>query len=77
MTFCIFCFLQQDDKRKEKVSKLLDKFLEQYLTHLEQFSPVQPAVLLLKEMFKSGNIQNAVFEDMEGVEASLFTVCHR
>ena len=61
-----------------KVSKLLDKYLEQYLTYLEQFSPVQPAVLLLKEMSKSGNIHNAVFEDMElGVEKSLFTVCHR
>lgn len=61
-----------------KVSKLLDKYLEQYLTYLEQFSPVQPAVLLLKEMFKNGNIHNAVFADMEqGLEKSLFTVCHR
>ena len=59
------------------MTKLLDKYLEPYLSYLDQFSPVQPAVLLLKEMAKSGSLHDTVFRDMETVERQLFTVCHK
>ena len=59
------------------MTRLLDKYLEPYLSYLDQFSPVQPAVLLLKEMAKSGSLHDTVFRDMETVERQLFTVCHK
>ena len=70
-------FLQADEKRSQKMTRLLDKYLEPYLSYLDQFSPVQPAVLLLKEMAKSGSLHDTVFRDMETVERQLFTVCHK
>ena len=72
-----YTFLQADEKRSQKMTKLLDKYLEPYLSYLDQFSPVQPAVLLLKEMAKSGSLHDTVFRDMETVERQLFTVCHK
>ena len=59
------------------MTRLLDKYLEPYLSYLDQFSPVQPAVLLLKEMAKSGSLHDTVFRDMETLERQLFTVCHK
>lgn len=70
-------YMGVDEKRKSKIIKLLDKYLEPYLNFLEQFTPVQPAVLLLKEMSRNGNLQDVVFTEMENIEKQLLTVCHR
>ena len=55
----------------------MDRYLEQYLQFLEQFTPVQPAVLLLKEMARNGTIHVIVFNEMETCDAKFFTVCHK
>ena len=70
-------YLGVDEKRKLKIIKLLDKYLEPYLSFLEQFTPVQPAVLLLKEMSRNCNMHDVVFAEMENTEKQLLTVCHR
>ena len=59
------------------VRRLMDRYLEQYLQFLEQFTPVQPAVLLLKEMARNGTIHDIVFNEMETCDAKFFTVCHK
>ena len=70
--------LQADENRKEATRRLLDRFLDPYLQYLEQFTPVQPAVLLLKEMAKNGTIHDTVFKEMEEMEMTkFFTVCHK
>lgn len=43
---------QKNPKRYEFVTDLLDKYLEPYLNYLDQFTPIKPAVLLLREMSK-------------------------
>ena len=69
---------QADQSRKEATRRLCERFLDGYLQFLEQFTPVQPAVLLLKEMAKNGTIHDTVFKEMEEVEmAKFFTVCHK
>ena len=56
----------------------MERFLDPYLQYLEQFTPVQPAVILLKEMAKNGTIHDTVFKEMEDMEMSkFFTVCHK
>ena len=70
-------YMGVDEKRNLKIIKLLEKYLEPYLNFLEQFTPVQPAVLLLKDMSKSGNLHDVVFTEMENMEKQLLTVCHR
>ena len=54
----------------------MERFLDGYLQYLEQFTPVQPAVLLLKEMAKNGTIHDTVFKEMEEMD-KFFTVCHK
>ena len=56
----------------------MERFLDGYLQYLEQFTPVQPAVILLKQMAKNGTIHDTVFKEMEDMEmAKFFTVCHK
>ena len=69
--------VKNDEKREKSVKALLDKYLDQYLNFLEQFSPIQPAVLLLKDMSKNGSLQDVVFQNIELVEPQLLTVCHK
>merc|ERR1712024_203733 len=42
-----FPFLKAEETRKVATRRLIDRFLQPYLQFLEQFTPVQPAVLLL------------------------------
>ena len=56
---------------------MIDRFLQPYLQFLDQFTPVQPAVLLLKQMARNGTIHDMVFNEMENCEAKFFTVCHK
>ena len=73
----IFVYLQSDSGRPEYIRTLLDKYLDPYLTYLDQFTPVKPAVLLLKEMQKKGNIHEAVFGEMENINKNFHTICHK
>jgi len=69
-------FLQRDVKRADFVTELLDKYLEPYLTYLEQFTPVRPAVLLLRTMSKKGNISEDIVREMDKIPQTLRTICH-
>ena len=69
--------LQAEETRKVATRRLIDRFLQPYLQFLEQFTPVQPAVLLLKQMARNGTIHDMVFNEMENCEAKFCTVCHK
>ena len=73
----ILWLVQPEENRKVLVRRLMDRYLEPYLQFLEQFTPVQPAVLLLKEMARNGTMHDIVFNEMETCDAKFFTVCHK
>ena len=56
---------------------MLEKYLEPYLDYLDQFTPVRPAVLLLREMKKKGTILDTVFAEMDSINKNLHTICHK
>lgn len=70
-------FMKADTGRAECIRILLDKYLDPYLAYLEQFTPVRPAVLLLKDMRKKGTILHSVFGEMEDINKNFHTICHK
>ena len=70
-------FVQRDTSRECWMSILMDKYLDPYLSLLDQFPHVRPAVLLLRDMKKKGTLLNSVFEEMENIDENFTTICHK
>ena len=59
------------------ISFLMEKYLEPYLSLLDQFPSVRPAVLLLRDMKKKGTLLDSVFGEMENIAENFITICHK